>query len=234
GTLALMGLPLIYALVLGEHWLSSRWRRRGKPSAVSARPAPPLPVAAPFRYVGGYWKASVGALAVLAGMIAFAWLLPPSGDSFFDATVGILRWLVLALAAIVIPAAALRFRPMTVEVDERGVRVRGRFRPLDIRWDDVERLEVTQFAGFPFSTSVRAEFPRLYAVWRKTGTVAGTMAPAGELGKREGAALEAAILSYANQHNIRIVDVPWRSTRAWWRMRDRGRPTEAEPPAYKT
>jgi hypothetical protein len=227
GMLAVVGLRLTYGLVLAQHRLSSRWPGRWRPRPFPGTPPAPQAIAAPFRYTGRRWKVSVGVLAFVFLLFAFVWLMPASGDEFLDRTLAILRWLVVIFAALAIPVSLLGLRAITFEVDDLGVRVRGRLRPFDIPWDDVSKLEATRYSGFPFSLSDDVKFPTSYALWRKTGTVGGIIAPGAELSQREGAAFEAALIAYGIRRGISVVEIPWQASRVWWRMRERARPADA-------
>jgi len=221
GILAVVGLPLTYVFVLANHRLTSQWGERWRPHPFpSPFPGPPA-AAAPFRYMGRRWKPIVGILTFLFALLVVSWLMPATGVSFLDAILLVFRLVALALAAFGVPASVLGLRAVTFEVDDLGVRVRGRFRPFDVRWDDLERLEVTRYPSPPFTFGVAVRVPNMYGLWRKTGTVAGIIAPGGELDKRVGAAFEAAVLAYTTRRGIPVVAVPWRATRVWGKMRDR-------------
>jgi len=221
GILALVGLPLMYVFVLASHWLSSRWRGRWRPRLFPSPPPGPPAAAAPFRFMGRRWKPIAGILTFLFALLALSWLLPATGVTFLDAMLVVLRLLVLALAAFGVPACLLGLRVVTFEVDDLGVRVRGRLRPFDIQWDDLERLEVTRYPSPPIPFGEAVKLPKMYALWRKTGTVAGVIAPGGELDKQRGAALEGAVLAYATRRGIPVVEVLWRAARVWGKVRER-------------
>jgi len=221
GMLAVIGLPVTYVFVLANHLFISRWRERWRPRLFPSPPPRPPAAAAPFRYVGRRWKPIAGILTFLFALFALSRLLPATGVTFLDAMLVVFRLLSLALAAFGVPACLLGLRVVTFEVDDLGVRVRGRLRPFDIHWEDLDRLEVTQYPSPPFAFGVPLKLPKTYALWRKTGTVAGIVAPGGELDRQWGAALEVAVLAYATRRGIPIVEVPWRATRTWGKMRER-------------
>ena len=219
-TLVVVGLPVTYVFVFASHWLGSRWRGLRRPSPLRGPPLGPSAAPSPFSYMGRRWRPIAGILTFVFALLAVSWLLPMTGVIFIDALLIAFRLLAIGLAAFAVPASALGLREVTFEVDDLGVRLRGRLRPFDIRWDDVERLEVTQYPSPPFPFGEAVKVPKTYALWRKTGTVAGIIAPGGELDKQRGAALESAVLAYATRRGISVVEVPWRASRLWWKMRE--------------
>jgi len=120
----------------------------------------------------------------------------------------------------VVPASFLRALSITFEVDDIGVRVHRPFRAFDTRWDAIERVEVARFPRMPLPfmpDDVR--LPEMFALWGKDGAVAGVVAPSAELGAGDREAFESALVQYAGEHGLPVVEVSWRATRSWKRRR---------------
>jgi len=218
GLAALLGLPLAFGLSYAVDWLHQRRQRR-----IQAEPSSRPTIAGalvPFRYSARQWKATGGILLFVSALMALAWLLPPPrGSPSIISTA--FRWLTVAFAGLTVPLGLLRLRRITFEVDDRGIRTEGRFRPFDIPWDRLDRIEVVPQMGLRFALSAERGLPKGYALWRKERTVGGIMAPGAELGRREGARFEEALTAFATQHGIAVVEVSWRTARRWWKMRKR-------------
>src|SRR5207302_523952 len=93
-----------------------------------------------YRLLDSQWSTSVAPLACL--------LPPPRRGPAIISTA--FRWLTVALAALTAPLALVRLRRITFEVDDRGIRTKGRFRPFDIPWDGLDRIEVVPQMGLRF------------------------------------------------------------------------------------
>ena len=218
GLVALLVLPLAFGLSYADYWLH-QWRQRRIQAKPSSRPTV-ADALLPFHYSARQWKATGGILLFASALMAFAWLLlPPRGSPSIISTV--FRWLTVAFAAFIVPLGLVRLRRITFEVDDRGIRTEGRFRPFDIPWEGLDRIEVVPQMGLPFALSAERRLPKGYALWRKERTVGGIMAPGAELGRREGARFEEALTAFATQHGIAVVEVSWRTARRWWKMRKR-------------
>src|SRR3989442_2035785 len=218
GLAALLGLPVAFGLSYADYWLH-QWRQR----RIQAEPSSSPTIAGalvPFRYQGWQWNATGGILLFVCVLMAFAWLLPPPRGSPSIIWMAF-RWLTVAFAALTVPLGLVRLRRITFEVDDRGIRTEGRFRPFDIPWDGIDRIEVVPQMGLPFALSAERRLPKGYALWRKERTVGGIMMPGAELGRRAGARFEEALTTFATQHGIAIVEVSWRTARRWWKMRKR-------------
>jgi len=211
GALALAGLPFAFA----REWLRSR-RQRLRQRRQAVRPAS----AVPFRYTGRRWKSSAGMLMFCVALIATVWLLPAPDEAFSATISAVFRWLFLAFAALVVPASFLRALSITFEVDDIGVRVHRPFRAFDTRWEANQQEEDARFPRMPLPfmpDDVR--LPEMFALWGKDGAVAGVVAPSAELGAGDREAFESALVQYAGEHGLPVVEVSWRATRSWKRRR---------------
>lgn len=216
-----VGFPISYVLILAEHRFGARLRERWQRRLFPQPPTEPLAAAEPFRYSGRQWKWSAGLLAFVFATLAVAWLVPETSELFPYAMLLLVRWAAVALVAFAVPASFLRLRRMEYEVDDLGIRVRGRLRPFAIVWNEVDRLEVSSAFPFPsfLSPPGGMSLPKVYALWRKDGTFVGTIAPLAELPRRDGPAFESALLAYANRRGIPVFDIPWKQSMRTWKKR---------------
>src|SRR3989454_3118891 len=165
GLAALLVLPLAFGLSYAVYWLHQRPQRR-----IQAEPSSRPTIAGtlvPFRYSARQWRATGGILLFVSALMALAWLLPPPRDSPSIISTAF-RWLTVAFAALTVPLGLLRLRRITFVVDDRGIRTEGRFRPFDIPWDGLDRIEVVPQMGLRFALSPESRLPKGYALWRRS------------------------------------------------------------------
>jgi len=105
------------------------------------------------------------------------------------------------LFAVLVAIAGLRRR--TYLVDPVGIHSRGRFpRDVEVRWDQVGRVEVTRFRGL-------ARQPRAFVLVDRDGSVLLTLNPRAELGTAAGMRLDQALQRWATENKIPVVEIPW-------------------------
>jgi hypothetical protein len=161
----------------------------------------------------------VAVLIFVSVIVVPAWLLPTSGQAF--PMVQVLRWLGVALAAFAVPASFLGFRVLTFEVDDLGVRVRRPMRSFEVRWDAMGRIESAQFRFFRLAYDIESQNRRTYGLRTKDDTIAGVVMPVIEVGRENGEKFERALLAFAAEHELPVVEVSWRATLSW-KQRRRG------------
>jgi aminoglycoside phosphotransferase (APT) family kinase protein len=99
-----------------------------------------------------------------------------------------------------------------------GVRIRGRRRSFDVRWDQLERIEIARLPNPPLVGMSKVDRFIFYGFRTREGTLAGMVAPKAELGPERGATLESAVSRLASLHRIGLVQVSSQEFRTWRRQ----------------
>lgn len=210
--------------------LRDRVRRARRPAdAAVGREATASPV---FRWTGRPAIQSlpqqIGGLGILLtlGILAMLVPLPPGAPaSTFRPVVLVTLLAILGFAGFAISTG---LKTWTVEIDEEGVRVRGRpFGSFAVPWRAIARIEAAPMV-MPLFGPVDVDLSpgtRAYALLAPDGTMLGGISTM-DGGRRNAGAIESALRIQAGRRGVPIVAVRMGVTRHWKRPRGRLSPDE--------
>jgi len=207
----LVGFPSIFALMLAEDAIRTRWaiRHRGPdrntpPRGVEVRPD------GSSQYSGRPWRQFIGIAAFFLFVTSLAFIATPIGVRD-QPILAYLRWVLLAVVVLGggVAAAAL-YRPRMFVVDEAGLRCLGRvWSNFDIPWNQVARIARPRLPRV-LEGLVALEsrgIPVTLLVVGTNGRVLGSFIPEVECGRAAGEWILRAILDAAARHGVPVMDV---------------------------
>jgi hypothetical protein len=171
-----------------------------------------------FHWSGRRWKGPIGALVLCSSFLAYSIVAAPPTDPRLHAGYIIAGWVALLSTPILVLASIQGVRRKTYEADDLGVRVGGKPRAFEVRWDELERIEIARLPNPPLVGMGRVDRFIFYGFRTREGTLAGTIAPKAELGPERGATLESAVSRLASLHRIALVQVSSQEFRTWRRQ----------------
>ncbi len=174
-----------------------------------------------FRWSGRPTSSALAALILIIFALSAFFLLPSPSDGILLALFTTFRLFVVAFSILGAVAIPLALRRRTFIVDRRGVRLRGMFRAnFDVRWEEVERVEVGQADWVTRAISVkRTRVPRTMAFVGKDGSLLASYFPVGVAGVETGGLLMRATLERAARQGVEAREVAWKKSLAWSRRR---------------